>query len=126
MRAEPRALRRRRRGVKYSTVSTISSSVSTRITPTVSATASKQCERAGERAGMRERRLAALLRAADLDRDDRLAGVARVFAGARGTSPALLDRLDEAGDRPDVGIVGEIADVVRQSLRPISLPLVTA
>ncbi len=67
--------------VKYSTVSTISSSVSTRTTPIVSATASKHLQRARERAGMGKRGLAAFLGAADLDRDHRLAGVARIFAG---------------------------------------------
>ena len=69
-------------------------------------------ERAGERAGMGERGFAALLGAADLDRDHRLAGIARVFAGAAEFA-GMLDRFDEAGDRADVGIVGEIADVVR-------------
>src|SRR5262249_58078434 len=37
-------------------------------------------QRAGERAGMRERCLAALLGAADLDRHDWLAGIARIRA----------------------------------------------
>ena len=70
-------------------------------------------QRAGERAGMRERRLAAFLGAADLDRDHRLAGVARVLAGALELG-RVPDRFDEAGDHPHMRIVGEIADVVRR------------
>ena len=61
---------------------------------------------------MRERGLAALLGAADLDRDHRLAGVARIFAGAAELG-RMPDRLDEAGDHPHMRVVGEIADVVR-------------
>ena len=69
-------------------------------------------ERAGERSGMRKRGLAALFGAADLDGDDRLLRVACVFAGA----PELVriaDRLDEAADHLDVGILDQVADVVR-------------
>ena len=68
-------------------------------------------ERAGERAGVRERGLAALLGAADLDRHHGLAGVARVFAGAPEFG-RIADQLDEAGDHLHLRVVGEIADVV--------------
>ncbi len=68
-------------------------------------------ERARQRSGMGERGLAALLRAADLDRHDRLAGIARIFAGAL-EFVGLPDRLDEAADHLDVGIIHQIADVV--------------
>ena len=66
---------------------------------------------AGQRGGVRGRRRSADRRAADLHCDDRLA----VLAGARhgiGKQRAVLDRLDIAGDRLGVGVVGHERDPV--------------
>src|SRR4030081_2733360 len=93
-------------------VSTISSSVFTRTTPSVSATASKQAREPASDPAWARAAPPPLLRPADLDRHDRLAGIARIFAGALELF-RMPDRFDEAADDPDVGIVHQIADVVR-------------
>ena len=53
-------------------------------------------QRARERTGMRKRGLSAFFGAADLDRDDRLAGVARIFAGGRTPRRPLIDSMKQA------------------------------
>ncbi len=112
-RAEPRATRRRRMGEVVHGLDHLVE----RVDPHHPQRLGHRIEagkRARERAGVGERGLAALLRAADLDRHDRLAGIARIFAGALELI-RLPDRLDEAADHLDVGIVHQIADVVRRA-----------
>ena len=71
----------------------------------------ERLDRARERAGMRHRRLPAAFRLAELERDDVLAGRARVAAGGL-ELVEVGDRLDIDDDDLQLGLVGEEGDVV--------------